>query len=403
MATQEGAGAVAIAEVPVGTHLADSRVTTGDGTQGAAWERAYDLLVAYAREHGAGMDGEAARAVSGAGHGTLIVATPRSLSVPRPLRTEFYSLVDAAQGALCRTVLGVRLDDLVEVAHRCSVVRDELIARSNLREFRLASALESLMADPLATAARPLFSLVLDGLQNDRPAAEVEQAARETLPAHVELLYRTAYEARAYYGVVARLRPTTFYATFSPDLASVRAVASERIEVGMQTSSPTLRMPEAVFATADGRVFAMKTEAAHELDFYGFKNKRRRDNSAGGVTSDLVSHRVLLLWKLPDVDAVGFVADREKMRLTPTDLTCEVLMATDMATPAYVSMFVERINAVRSRRAVQVIAPEEGSAFPQGMLDDTTVAPLVVRRPGTDANGDSLDDVLDAIAGTLSD
>ena len=396
MATLESAGsAVALAEAPAAAR---------DG----AWERAYALLVAYAREHGAGLDEAVAPAAPtpAAARCSLIVATPRSLSVPRALRTEFYALVNAAQGALCRAVLGARLDTLVAMARECAAVRTTLVAQSNLREFRLASALEALLADPAGTAARPLFSVVLDGLQNARSAAEVESAARETLPAHAEPLYRAAYEARAYYGVVARLRPRTFYATFSPDLASVRAVPSERIEVGMQTSSPTLRMPEAVFETADGRTFAMKTEAAHELDFYGFKNKRRRDNSAGGVTSDLVSHRVLLLWELPSVEAVGFVADREKMRLTPTDLTCEVLAAADMATPAYVSMFVDRINAVRSKRPVQVIAPEAGSAFPEGMLDDPTVAPLIVRRPASDTGDRSdgtLDEVLDAIAHVLAD
>ena len=391
MATLESAGVVTLAE--------PSTVAR------PAWECAYSLLVAYAREHGAGLDEPAAPAVPASGCDLRIVATPRSLSVPRTLRAEFYSLVDAAQAELCRAVLGARLDALVAVARECVAVRDALVAQSNLRELRLASALEALLAEPEKTAARPLFSVVLDGLQNGQSAADVEAAARAMLLAHVDLLYRTAYEARAYYGVVARLRPRTFYATFSPDLASVRAVPSERIEVGTQTSSPTLRMPEAVFETADGRVFAMKTEAAHELDFYGFKNKRRRDNSAGGVTTDLVSHRVLLLWELSGVDAVGFVADREKMRLTPTDLTCEVLAAADMATPAYVSAFVERINAVRSKRPVQVIAPEEGSAFPEGMADDPSVAPLVVRRPGAgedDRQDGSLDEVVDAIARVLA-
>lgn len=204
--------------------------------------------------------------------------------------------------------------------------------------------------------------------------------------------------------MVARLRPRTFYAVFSPDLKSVKAVRSDRIEVATQTSSPTLRLPEAVFETADGRVFAMKSEAAHELDFYGFKNKRRRDNSAGGATANLLTHRVLLLWRLPSVDDVDFVADRDRMRLMPTDLSCEVLAPDEMSVPAYVSAFVERINAVRSRRPVQVIATDARGDFPLGMLDDPTVAPVRVHRPGVPGEGDgSLEGILDEIVRALDE
>lgn len=279
-----------------------------------------------------------------------------------------------------------------------------VVETSSLRELRLAAALEDCLADPVATAVRPLFSVVLDGVQGTLDAPELERRAREVLPAHVELLRRNVFEAHAYYGVVARLRPRTFYAVFSPDLKSVKAVRSDRIEVATQTSSPTLRLPEAVFETADGRVFAMKSEAAHELDFYGFKNKRRRDNSAGGATANLLTHRVLLLWRLPSVDDVGFVADRDRMRLMPTDLSCEVLAPDEMSVPAYVSAFVERINAVRSRRPVQVIATDARGDFPLGMLDDPTVAPVRVHRPGVPGEGDdSLEGILDEIVRALDE
>ena len=347
--------------------------------------------------------------------------TPTSLSVPREVRSDFYAQVGRVQRDLAEEILGeaaatsvcggasgaCSLPALVEVASKCAQVREGLCAQAGLAQFKLASMLESLMVDPVAEAVRPLCASVLDALQTGQDAETVRTRAQEVLVPHVEMLYRNAYEAWAYYGVVSRLEPRTFYAVFTADMKSVHAVPTARVEVASQATSPTLRLPEAVFETADGRVFAMKSEAAHELDFYGFKNKRRRDNSSGGNTTDLMTHRVLLLWELASVDAVDFVADRDKSRLVPPALTVEALMPREMVTPAYVSTFVERVNAVRSRRPVQVIALDgvsgsgepQAAEFPEGMLDDPTVAPIEVRH--ADPACRFAPALLDEIAATL--
>lgn len=324
-----------------------------------------------------------------------------SLSVPREVRGDFYARVGRVQRELAEEILGgtastsacvgasdtCSLSALVEVSGKCAQVREGLCAQAGLAQFKLASMHESLMADPAAEAVRPLFACVLDALQAGQDAGALRARAQGVLVPHVEMLYRNAYEAWAYYGVVSCREPRAFHAVFTADMKSVHAVPTTRVEVASQATSPTLRLPEAVFETAEGRVFAMKSEAAHELDFYGFKNRRRRDNSSGGNTTNLLTHRVLLLWELTSVDAVNFVADRDQSCLVPPALTVEVLMPREMAVPAYVSTFVERINAVRSRRPVQVIALDAVSGsgepqpaeFPEGMLDDPTVAPIEVR------------------------
>ena len=350
-----------------------------------------------------------------------IRVTPTSLSVPREVRDDFYARVGRVQRELAEVILGgpetgagrdgavaaYSLSALAEVAGKCAQVREALCARAGLTQFKLASMLESLVADSVIEAVRPLFACVLDALQTGQDAEVLRARAQGVLVPHVEMLYRNAYEAWAYYGVVARLEPRAFHAVFTADMKSVHTVPTARVEVASQATSPTLRLPEAVFETADGRVFAMKSEAAHELDFYGFKNKRRRDSSSGGNTTNLMTHRVLLLWELASVDAVSFVADRDKSRLVPPALTVEVLMPCEMTTPAYVSTFVERINAVRSRRPVQVIALDApvgadtfGPAeFPAGMLDDPTVAPVEVHH--ADPARRFAPELLDGIAAAL--
>ena len=329
----------------------------------ASWPEEYGALCAFMQADG------------------RIKATPSSLSVPADARPEFYRLVEGAQAALATQVLGERAAKVEKLARRCADVRRRLVEAAGLSAFNLAPTLEHLLADPLAALAKPAFSLVLDGLQNGRPAEDVEGQAALTLPPFCDALARSAYEAWAYYGIVAALRPVRFWDVRSPDTVEVFAAETDEVQVGSQITSPERRMPEAVFQTADGRVFAMKSEAARELDYYGLRIVRRRDNSAGGNTAEPswgIACFCSTGWKA--WATWGSSATATSCCRLPSDLFCEVLAPRDLSTPAYVGTFVERINAVRSRRPVQVVTFDGEGDFPEGMLDDPTVAPVVRAR-----------------------
>lgn len=302
--------------------------------------------------------------------------TRTSLSVPVDARKRFYGLVAEVQRRLTEEVLGERVGEARRTSSLCSAMRERLLAMTGLEQLRLPATLEAFLSDPASALSKPSFGLVLDAVQGNCDAEELERRARLEIPAFCETLERCAYELWAYFGIVAALEPVRFYAVYSPDTVEVHAVDADSVTIGSQISSPERRIPEAAFATRDGRVFAMKTEAARELDFYGIKIQRRRDTSAGGNTQGLLGHRVLLLYELDELDRVSVVADREKLKLVCPDLFCEVLLPADMAYPAFVSAFVERINSVRSRRPVQVICKDADGSFPEGMLEDKSVAPI---------------------------
>ena len=175
-----------------------------------------------------------------------------------------------------------------------------------------------------------------------------------------------------------------FWEVFSPDTVETRPVASGTVRIGSQVTSPERRIPEAVFQTADGRTFAMKSEVAGEIDFYGRKIQRRRDNSFGGNTAELLAHRVLLLYRIPSVDRIPLLVDRDKPAVLAPDLVCEYLRPVEMERPLFVSQFVERINTLRAKRPVQVITYGEEGTFPDGMNEDATVAPYERRVVGMD-------------------
>lgn len=330
------------------------------------WEQAYADLVQFVHQH------------------DTIVVTPTSLSVPVDVRDEFYEWVETARKQLVRDVLGVRIDEAICLAQRAATRRSEFVARAGLRSFQLASQLEHFFTDPLATLSKPAFSLVLDGLQNATPVAEIEAKAQVEVADFCYELMRNAYEAWVYYTVVLALDPVKFWGVVSNDTVRVTAVETQDIVAAAQITSPERRIPEAVFQTRDGRLFAMKSEAARELDYYGVRIQRQRDNSAGGNTAGLVCHRVLLLYRLQSLDEVAPVVDRQKNWQKPCDLMCEVLEPCEMSVPAYVSTFVQRINAVRSRRPVQVLTYSAEGSFPCGMDEDLTVAPFERRVVGFD-------------------
>ncbi len=316
-----------------------------------------------------------------------IRVTGQSLSVPGGRKAEFYRLTEQARKALGMQVLGEYGRMGKQLVRKFSGMRQQMLAGTNLKEFCLADAVENLLEDPEAAMAKQAFGIVLDGLQQGLSPKDMEESARRQVVPYCKDLLRNLYEAWLYYGIVAAMKPVRFYGVCSPDTVSMEAVDTDRIAAGFQTASPERRMPEAVFVTEDGRVFAMKSEAAEELDCYGERPGRCRDLSAGGNTVDQIAHRVLLLYRIDSAEHVPLLANREKLHILPSDLMCEFLLPEEMERPLSAAGFEKRIRTVRSRRPVQVLTWDENGAFPDGFLKDSPgVPPVFVERRivGTD-------------------
>lgn len=323
-------------------------------------------------------------------HADLVV-TSQTLRIPAHLKSTFYALVKETQIALFDELVGADAEHTVQAALNLSRVRNDLLAESDLVELNLPDALEALTLDARSALSKPALNSVLDALQNNYDAQRLIDSAFLVLPSYCETMFRSAYEMWVYFQIIADLKPVRFFEVFSLDTVDVRAVATGSITVGAQITSPERRIPEAVFETKDGRVFAFKSEVARELDFYSIKITRRRDFSAGGNTINQMGHRVLLLYRIEDIEKVPLLADRDKPTVLPPDLICEFLLPNEMSQPTYVSQFVDRINSVRSRRPVQVVTFDARGSFPEGMMIDDAVAPIDHTVVGFSA--DKIDDI----------
>lgn len=320
---------------------------------------------------------------------------PGRISVRKPLREEFYRQVEQVQGLLAEEVLADGLSEAEVLAARLAAVRDDLCQAAGLSRYALAPRLEQFVADPRAAAARPLQSLVLDAASGMFSLAEMDGAAREAARAPFEVLVRAAYEAWVYLAVLSALRPVHFWAITTDGTGAVAAVETDEVRAGWQVPSRELRVPEAVLRTREGETWALKMECAREIDYYDALVPPARDTSAGGSTHELLAHRVLLLYRLPDGKSAACMVDRKKKLQVPCDLAVSVLAPREMENRSYLGAFVQRSQKLRTKRPLQVVTYGATSGFPPEMAADPAAPAVRCHQVGIDQGA------LDAVVAEL--
>ena len=98
----------------------------------------------------------------------------------------------------------------------------------------------------------------------------------------------------------------------------------------------------------------------------------------------MVGHRVLLLYRLDGPEAVRPLVDRKARTQVPVDVACTVLASREMATPGFLGAFIGRARILRMRGPVQVLAFDEGAAFPAAMAADADAPAVQVSAVGLD-------------------
>lgn len=317
-----------------------------EGPNAAGWREAYASLTAYAR-----------------GSETIRLS-PTSLRIPKAERERFYALVDGTVSELVSGLAGERLGETVTLAGEIDALRQRIYTAGNLRAWRLPASIENLIRSPERAASGPLFDLVLDALQNGRSCEELEDRAGQILLPYLRDLQRCTYETWAYLSIVEAWHPVRFYGAVTADFRTLTVTETDEVTMGYQQSSPDRRMPEAVFETAARQTLAIKTETGLELDYYGEKVSREKGYSSGGNTVDELAHRVLLVYRFPDPQSVGFLADAEKGFVRPTDLTCTFLLPGEMGNEYLYSSVLRHLSTVRSLRPVQVLTFDQNGDFP---------------------------------------
>jgi hypothetical protein len=216
------------------------------------------------------------------------------------------------------------------------------------------------------------------------PLAEVDGRARLLVRPAFEILLRAAYEAWVFFGVVADLDPVRFWNVVPSNGGSVQLVLAHEVRAGWQIPSRELRMPETVFESRDGTLYALKMECAREIDYYDALAPLARDTSAGGDTYEMITHRVLLLYRMSSLEAVGPLVDRRKKVQVPCDLAVTALAPAEMVNPSYLGSFIARAHKLRMRHPLQVVTYDGKASFPLAMAEDKEAPQVEVHSVGFD-------------------
>lgn len=305
-----------------------------------------------------------------------VSATRQMLSVARPVREAFYERVGTVQHLLADEVLGGERSAVERLAAELAAVCDDLCRDGDLGKVELPARLDAFAADPAAALEAPLQSIVIDALTGRLPLSDVDGHARQCVLETAEALRRAAYEAWVYLGIVAALRPVRFWAVAAGSDEAPCIVPTEVLTMGAQVPSRERRFPEAVFQRADGDVFALKCEAAREIDYYDALTPVARDTSAGGNTAGMLGHRVLLLYRLASPEEARATVDRKRRLQRFSDLAVEVLAPVEMENPSYLGAFISRLRTLRTRRPLVVATYDGKGAFPAAMEADNEVPPV---------------------------
>ncbi|MDD5806159.1 MAG: hypothetical protein PUD02_02315 [Eggerthellales bacterium] len=293
------------------------------------------------------------------------------LAVPKSCREDFYAILDQARFAMVHDALAQR--DLAESGKDASeepssVIRrvafaDECVTRLNALRTRVAQAtganlvlpaeMESFCKDRILGCSEPFVGRLLSFVQGTVDADTLYQEVRQQVLPLFDLLSVSAYETWLAYSLVVELGAKKAYLADTFDQKTVVACATDTLPIGRQAYSAVLRLPEAVF-DCGGNFWAIKLELAQELDFYGSKPLRRRDFSAGGDTRNTLGRRYLMLYKIPDLDSIPIVANRDKTLVYPPTAMVGALRPED---------FAESLYARASMQRVLTMAPRAGAAF----------------------------------------
>ena len=306
-----------------------------------------------------------------------VSVTPQMLSVAAPLRGEFYERVGAIQHQIVDAVLtdGERVS-MGLLADALAAVCEDLSRAAGLAKVALPGRLEAFAANPAKALAVPLQSVVIDALSGRVALSEADGQARRCVRATADALARGAYEAWVYLGVLASLGLVRVWAVGCGDGQTACVAPTDVLTMGAQVPSRERRFPEAVVRCVDGRVFALKCEAAREIDYYDALTPVARDTSAGGNTAGMLGHRVLLLYQLESPEKVQATVDRKQRLQRFADLAVEVLAPAEMENPSYLGAFIARLRTLRTRRPLTVVSYDEAARFPRAMEADGEVPPV---------------------------
>jgi len=283
-----------------------------------------------------------------------IVLTKNEISIPQPLRDEFYRIFDDIRRAVVAKHIDALPVGVRTLSERYTRIEKEAAGLLGVKEIGMPIDLHVFLRNPEEGLIRAVYNCLFAFIQGKIDEAEFENLAGESIAASVAELFRLGYERWAGLELIKLLEPEEAFSVgldedFKPYLCKL-----EEVSFGRQWHHPTMRIPELVVRSRRfNSLVAVKMALAMEIEEYLVTIKPPvRPKKRTGDTSFAMDSRVALLSFLESEKKIPVYADIYDGTRTPPDLLVEFM---NMDAPGG-----EEDVFARVRRRMEILNPKLG-------------------------------------------
>jgi len=291
-----------------------------------------------------------------AAHSEIII-TKSEISIPQPVRDEFYRIFDDIRMAIAAKhldALPVKARTLSEHYTRIEKEAAELLG---VKKIGMPIDLDVFLHNPEEGLIRAVYNSLFNLIQGKTDESEFERLAEESASAYVTELFRLGYERWVGLELVKLLDPEeAFFVGLNEDLKPCLCEL-ETIAFGSQCHHPTMRIPEFVVRSRRfNSLVAVKMALSMEIDEYLVHIRLPgRPKRRTGDTSLALDSRAFLLSLIRSEKDIPVYADIYDGNRTPPDWLVEFVNMD--ARGGYEE------NFGRIQRHMEILNPKYGCAL----------------------------------------
>jgi hypothetical protein len=250
-----------------------------------------------------------------------IVLAKNEISIPQPLRDEFYRIFDDVRRAVAAEHLDALPVKARTLSERYIRIEKEACGLLGVEKIEMPIDLDVFLHNPEEGLIRAVYNCLFALIQGKIDEAEFENLAADSIAASVMELFRLGYERWAGLELIKLLEPEEAFFVdldedFKPCLGKLETVA-----FGKQAHHPTMRVPELVVRSRRfNSLVAVKMALAMEIEEYIVKIRLPvRPKKRTGDTSFTMDSRVVLLSFIENENKIPVYGDIYDGNGTPPD------------------------------------------------------------------------------------
>jgi len=240
-----------------------------------------------------------------------IVLTKNEISIPQPLRDEFYSIFDDIRRAVAAQYINALPLGVRTLSERYIRIEKEASELLGVREIGMPIDLHVFLHNPEEGLVRAVYNSLFGFLQGKFDEEGFERLTGESIDSYVTDLFRFGYERWAGLELIKLLEPEeAFFVGLDEDFKPC-LLELETVSFGKQFHHPTRRIPELVVRSRRlNSLVAIKMALAAEIDEYVVTIKLPvRPKKRTGDTSYTMDSRIILLSLIEDEKKIPVYAD----------------------------------------------------------------------------------------------